>query len=139
MFSFQSRKREQGVQALLVKIANANCEDVANLAPGPRLEDRINLTLAVQVVPLEGTRPLVKHAFPAVTKEICSTGMSLVLDRPLHCENLLIGVNCEGSMRWIKGRFRHQDPIGAGFWMFGLQLLELVPTDELPELSDIKI
>lgn len=139
MFLFQSRRREQAVQALLTKIANANCEEVANLAPGPRLEDRVNVTLAVQVVPLEGSRPLVEHAFPAVTKEICSTGMSLVLDRPLHCEQLLIGVSCEGEMRWIRGRFRHQDPLGAGFWMFGLQLQELVPKEEVRELCELRI
>jgi hypothetical protein len=139
VFLFNSRHKERDVQKLLVQVLNNNCSDVSAMIEGPRVEGRVNLTLAVQVMPLAGGKPVVEQAFAAVTKEFSSTGLSLVVDHPLGHEDWLVGLSWEGRMSYIHGQFRHQDPLGAGFWIVGLQLLEVFPEDRFPDLKRLCI
>jgi hypothetical protein len=99
----------------------------------------VNLTIAVQIVPYEGNRPVLEQAFGAVTKEFSSTGVSLVVNEPFSCEHAIVGLKWDGELFLIKGEFRHQDPLGAGFWVVGLRLLEVVDVHRWPELQELTI
>lgn len=136
---FQCRRKEQEVQGQLVKLLNQNCNEVQSLMDGPRGEGRVNLTIAVYVVPWNHKRPSVELAVAATTRELSTAGLSLVVDRPVTCENVAIGWTFEGSMHFAKGKFRHQDPLGAGFWNVGVKMLEMLALDEWPELQSLQI
>lgn len=134
---FQSRNQQREVQKVLVKLLNQNCNEVLNLLDGPREEGRINLTIAVYVIPWNHKRPNAELAFAATTRELSSSGLSIVVDQPIACERVIIGWAFEGTMWFARGKFRHQDPIGAGFWNAGVELEALISVDDYPELASI--
>jgi hypothetical protein len=136
---FSSRRKQQQVQSQLVKLLNNHCNDVQNLTPGPRCEDRVNLTIPVLIAPWQHKRPSVELAFSATTRELSSSGLSVVVPEPVTCENVVIGWCFEQAMRFAQGKFRHQDPIGAGFWNAGLELIEMLSLDDYPELRELSI
>ena len=139
VFMFGAYRKKMDVQRELVKLLNNHCAELDRLQDGPRDDGRINLTIAVRVVPWGHTRPNVELAFAATTRELSSRGLSIVVDQPITCETVALGWTWEGEMRFARGKVRHQDPIGAGFWNVGIKLVELVLTDDWPELRELKI
>jgi hypothetical protein len=133
------RSKQMEVQRLLTKIMNSNCQAVDALHDGPRGEIRVNLTLPVIVVPMIDDKIELGRSFATVTKEVSSTGMSLVLTDHLCSDNVLLAVEVEQSTKYAKAVVRHQDPLGAGLLQAGVQLVEVVAESDHPELSQFKI
>lgn len=140
MLLLPSRGKERRVQGLLVKIVNSHCSELRNRIEGPRLEGRVNLTLAVQVVPLnERQKPCVDRVFATVTREFSTSGLSIVVEHPIDFDKTLIGITEGGELYFVRGSVRHQDPLGAGFWHVGLKLHEIIARCDLPELAHLSI
>lgn len=133
----RSRTKEHEVQSLILKLANANCSELQALIEGPRLEHRVNLTVVVLVLPVEKGRPVVEQMFAAVTREIATTGLSLVLDEPRAPDEVVLGLRWEGEMHFIRAKAMHLNPMGAGFYQLGLRLLEKVHPADYPELRSL--
>lgn len=136
---FKSNQQRREVQRLLMKIANRNCERVSEVIEGPRLDPRVPLTVAVQVAPLVDGKARVDASFAAVTKECSSMGLSLIVDHPIHHDELILGLNWQGEMTYVRGEYRHQAPLGAGFWVVGLKLVEVLDANDYPRLRELKI
>jgi hypothetical protein len=132
-----TRDKTRAVQSFILKVVNNNCPELAALTEGPRLESRVNLTVAVLVVPVEAGRPLVQEAFTAVTKEFSTTGLALVLDRPWALDEALVGFRWQREMTFIRATAKHLNPIGGGFFQLGLQMTEVVGPDEAPDLHSL--
>jgi hypothetical protein len=129
-----SRNKELAVQSFLVKIVNGNCPRVMALREGPRLEGRVNLTMVLLVVPVENEELRLDRAFTAVSKEFSTTGVALVLDEPLELDEVMLGFRWENEMTWVRGKTRHMEPMGGGFFQFGLRLTEMVAVGDYPQL-----
>ena len=136
---FATRRKQQQVQNQLVKLLNNHCSGVKNCIDGPRGEGRVNLTIPVVMAPWSHKRPSIELAFSATTRELSSNGLSVVVPEPVTCENVVIGWCFEQQMRFAQGKFRHQDPIGAGFWNAGIELIEMLSLEEWPELKQLSI
>ncbi len=132
-----TRNKTRAVQSFILKLVNNNCPELAAMIEGPRLENRVNLTVAVLVVPVEDGKPLVDQTFTAVTKEFCTAGIALVLDQPAALSEALIGFRWQGEMTFIRATAKHLSPIGGGFYQLGLRMTELVPPDEVPNLQPL--
>ena len=132
-----SKKKTIGVQSFILKVVNNSCPELRDQLEGPRLDRRVNLTLAVAVVPLEGQHPRVDRAFTAVTKEFSTSGLSLVLDTPLGLDEILVGFRWEGHLSYVRGKARHLNPIGGGFYQLGIQLTEMAATGDYCELEQV--
>jgi hypothetical protein len=132
-----SRKKEQEVQRFVLKVVNNNCEELESLIEGPRLEGRVRLCVVVLVVPVEKGKPVLHRTFAAVTKEFSSTGISLIVDSPRAPEEMIIGFRWEGAMRFARAEARHLNPMGAGFYQLGVQLVRMIDPDECPELESL--
>jgi hypothetical protein len=137
-FKTKGRKRRE-VGSLLTKILNHNCSEVNNAADGPRTEDRVNLTRAVRIVPYVNGRLVMDASFATVTKELSTSGISVVLKYPVGFDEAVVGVNWEGTMTFIHSFVRHQDPLGAGLWHLGLEFDEIVPAEKYPQLKELRI
>lgn len=132
-----TRRKELGVQSFILKLVNNNCSELQALIEGPRLEHRANLTVAVLVIPIERGRPDVRQTFSAVTKEIATAGLSLVLDEPKAPDEVVLGFRWESAMNFIRARAMHLNPIGAGFYQLGLRMTEMVHVADYPELRSV--
>lgn len=132
-----TRDRKRAVQSFILNVVNNNCPELAALTEGPRLENRVNLTLVVLIVPLEDGRPLVKEAFTAVTKEFSTIGLALVLDGPRALDEVIVGFRWQREMTFIRATARHLNPMGGGFFQLGLQMDEMVHPGDVPELESL--
>ena len=132
-----SRKREQEVQGFICKVVNNNCSELENLIEGPRLEGRVRLSIVVLVIPLENNRPVVERTFAAVTKEFSTSGLALVVNSARAPEESIIGFRWERAMSFVRAEARHLNPMGAGFYHLGLQLIRMVSPSQYPELSAV--
>jgi hypothetical protein len=139
MFRFDSRRNEKRAQALLTRIANHHCSQIACLYEGTREEPRVPLTMAVYVVPCKDGRPQVDLAFACATKEIATRGVALVVDEPVAFDEALLGMNCEQQMWWLHSEVRHVSPLGAGLWQVGLQICKLLDEDDCGPLKHLMI
>lgn len=135
--SIFTRKKEHEVQAFITKLVNNNCVELEALVEGPRLEDRVRLTIVVLVIPVENNRPVLEEAFAAVTKEFSSAGVALVVNEPVAIEHAILGFRFEGAMNFIRATAKHLNPMGAGFYQLGLQLTEKICLGDHPQLQSV--
>jgi hypothetical protein len=132
-----TRDKKRAVQSFILNVVNNNCPELAALVEGPRLENRVNLTVVVLVVPVENDRPLVGKAFTAVTKEFSTTGLAVVLDGPMGLDEAIVGFRWQREMTFIRAATRHLNPMGGGFFQLGLQLTEVVHPSDVPGLESL--
>jgi hypothetical protein len=133
--SLFSRNKKIGVQSFILNLVNNNCPELEALAEGPRLEGRVNLVVAVLVIPVEGGEPLAERAFTAVTKEFSSTGVALVLDEPKGLDEVILGFRWEREISFVRAVAKHLNPMGGGFFQLGLRMTEMVPAGDFPRLE----
>lgn len=132
-----AKKKNREVQSFLTKLVNNNCSDLEALMEGPRLEDRVRLTLVVLVIPVEKGRPVIEKMFAAVSKEFSTNGVALVSNERRVAEDVILGFRWEGAMKFARGEARHLSPMGAGFYQLGVQLSEVVSPGDFAELQSV--
>lgn len=137
--SLFTRNRKTGVRSFILQIINNNCPKLDALVEGPRLESRANLAIPVLVVPVEGKRPSSEKAFTAVTKEFSTTGVALVLQRPVALDEAVLGFRWEREMHFVWSKAKHLSPIGGGFFQLGFQMTEIVHVGDYPELDGMTL
>jgi len=132
-----SKNRTVGVQTFLLKLVNNYCPELRPLFDNRRDETRVPVCVVTLVIPLEKGKPQLDDHFPTVTKEFSTTGVSIILDHPQGLEEVILAFRWESNMTFIKGRARHLNPMGAGFYHLGIELSNVVRVDEYPELEDL--
>ena len=134
-----TKSHEREVQSFLLKVVNNNCQELRALMDGPRAESRVPLVGVVLVVPLVNKQPAMGQAFTAMTKELSTTGMALVLAEPRGLDEVIVGVRWEGEMTYLRAKTRHLNPLGGGFFQLGLQVTSLVHPGDFPQLDSVSI
>ncbi len=135
-----TKSKDLGVQGFILKVVNNNCSELEALVEGPRLEGRVNLVLPVLIIPVEGRRNLLAdETFTATTKEFSTTGIAIVLDRPMGLDEVIVGFRWEGDMTYVRAVAKHLNPMGGGFYQLGLQMTEIVHAGDYRELASMTI
>lgn len=134
-----SRNKQIGVQTFLLRLVNNHCPELGPLFDNRRDETRVPVCVATLVVPLKDGKPSLSEHFPTVTKEFSTTGVSIVLNEPRGLDDVILAFRWESEMTFIKGKARHLNPMGAGFYHLGIQLSTVVRADEYPELGTLYI
>jgi len=137
VFFLQTRKKMVGVQNFVLKLINNNCPELKALIEGPRLEKRVNLSIAVLVVPLVNEKLQICEAFNAVTRELSITGVGIILDQQRTLEEVILGFRLEGDMTFLRATAKHISPIGGGFYHLGLEMIEVVYLSDYPKLEKL--
>ena len=133
------RKKTIDVQSFILKIINNDCPDLKAGIEGPRAESRARLCVVVLIVPVENGEPLLDETFAGVTKELSSTGLALMLHEPKTPDGLIVGFRYDSKLHFIHGKARHLNPMGGGFYQLGIELTEMVETDEYPSLASLSL
>ena len=131
------RRDAMDVQSFMLKVVNNNCEDIEAMAEGPRLENRVRLSVVALVVPLKGNRPIIERTFAVVTKEFSTVGVSLITNHPRALDEVILGFRWEGDMQFVRGKAKHLNPMGAGFYQMGVQLKEMAHPTDYPGLDSL--
>ena len=130
--------KTRAVQTFVLKLVNNNCPELQNLADGPRLETRVNLTIAVMLAPMEKHTPLIDEAVGAVTKEFSTSGMGVVIGKPCSFDRAIVAVRIDADMHYARAKVKHVSPMGAGFYHLGLQLTEMVTPGDYTGLDELR-
>ena len=132
-----SQNKKVGVQSFILKMVNNNCPELKALIEGPRLDRRVNLTVVVVIVPVEHGKPVVNESFTAVTKEFSTSGLAVVLDRPVGLDEVIVGFRFEADRVFIRGKAKHLSQMGGGFHQLGFQLTETLNIGDWSELKSV--
>ena len=132
-----TRNREKEVQGFVLKLVNNNCSEMQALMEGPRLDRRVNLTVVVMLIPLDKNRPQVNRASFVTTKEFSGMGVGLVVNGPQPLEDAVLGFRWETEMKFVRAKAKHLNPLGGGFYQFGVQMNEVLCQGDYPELESI--
>ncbi len=137
--SLFSRKKSFAAESFVLKLVNNSRSCLQAMQEGPRVSSRVNLTLAVAVIPMEKKKPRFDQLFYAVTKEFSSCGMAIITRGPCPLERAIIGIPWENEIQFLLASAKHTLPIGGNFYQLGFELEELIPPSDYPELANVKI
>jgi hypothetical protein len=133
MFSFRKRNTQVDVHKLIRRLIDSSCPNMPPLSGNSRWEDRSNRTIPALLIPLADGEPQLHEAATAVTKNLSSQGLALVLHQPFWAEGVLIGFWHDGAPEFVRGEIRQNAPLGGGFWQLGIELSERLQADSLPD------
>jgi hypothetical protein len=120
MFSFSSRKPKLQLQPFMLRLINRCGASRAMICEDNRLETRTNINLGVLMIPMCGECPEVDAAFTVVTRDISSTGLAVMTDRPLSAEEVLIRLPGDAGMRLVRATVRNCQHLGCGWIVYNL-------------------
>jgi len=130
-------KMEEQARALLARFLNNRCLRQKVAVEENRREARSNLVIGVWIIPLLEGLPIINGAFPAVTKGFTTSGLGIVVDAELSCEELLIVLPVKAHASVFRCKVLDSSPIGAGFRVAGLQVLGLMAESQHPDLEEL--
>jgi len=133
----KKNKVDRSVKSFLVGLLNNNCSDVKSLIEGDRGDQRINLSIVVALIPLENDQPNTDQAHTVVTRDFSSSGVSIILEKPVGFDLAILAFRFDGMMKYFKAEARHLNPMGGGFYSLGFQLLEETYPGDYPALESI--
>ena len=135
--SLFTRKKDTGIHAFVLKVVNNNCPELKAMLEGPRLDQRVNLTVVVAVVPIEDGEIITERAFNVATKEFSANGVALVLSEAIGLDEMILGFRWEGEMVFVRAVAKHLNPIGGGFYQLGVNFTEILHAGDHPELRSV--
>ncbi len=137
MFSFTTRKKHLEVHRLLRRAMDATTPNRPPIEGESRWEERSNRTIPVLLAPYaEGCPCLGEHAI-ALTKDLSSQGVAIVLPQPFRADEVVIGFWLENRPEFLLGRVRQNAPLGGGYWQLGIELTERLDPSPNPATESL--
>ncbi|HID24188.1 MAG TPA: hypothetical protein EYP14_17550 [Planctomycetaceae bacterium] len=126
MFGFLFQKKRDEVRRLLANRMNTRFS--SQFRYGLRKAPRGSFCEVVWVIPYDSVRstPRVEHAFPVVTKDICSEGLSLIHTTPINEERIVVGLEGTVQMHFLLCHREHSTPLGYGYYQIGVHPEEVL-------------
>jgi hypothetical protein len=134
MFCFSSRKPKLELQPFMLRLINRCGAGRATVCEDRRLETRTKINLGVLLIPMCGECPEVDAAFTVVTKDISSTGLAVMTDRPLSAEEVLIRLPGDAGMRLVRATVRNCQQLGCGWIVYNFSVVELLDEKKFPDI-----
>jgi len=135
MFSFRKRSTQAEVHKVTRRLLNSSCPNMPPMSGDSRWEDRSNRTIPVLLSPIADGEIQLDETATAVTKNLSSQGLALVLHQPFWAEGVIIGFWQNGEPEFVRGEIRQNVPLGGGFWQLGIELTQRVAMADMPELE----
>lgn len=137
MYLFSPRKKQLDVQRLLRRAIDRSLPNKTPTRGDHRREGRSNRTLVVQIVPVVNGVLDVAAATAAITKNLSSDGVGLVVTSPPRAKQLVIGFLLDGQPLQLLGRVQNIVALGGGFHQIGVALKEIVKPDAFPQYVEV--
>jgi hypothetical protein len=143
MFSFTRQKREKQLRNFLARAIDLTNPLLPPTDGETRVFDRYNRTIPVLLTPWEKGGPVIGESATAVTKDLSSQGLSVILRQPYRCVDVVVGFWLTESQHlgagtgptFVAGEVRQNVQIGGGYWQLGISFNELLEVSDRPELE----
>jgi hypothetical protein len=130
MFSFSARKKNVDFQRYIRRLIDRTSPNRAGSGCMERYENRHNRIIPALLCPWEHKAPIVSKAVVVLTKDFADRGIGLVLSDAFDAKDVVVGFcHPEATAKeplFFLGAKRTSDPIGGGFWLFGVELIEFM-------------
>jgi hypothetical protein len=129
MFGFGQRKRQRDVKRLLQ--GRINRAVLQRLDDKARNGSRCHVCEVAWVIPC-GARPLrpqYDEVLGCVTRDISEQGLSFIHTEPVTDEWLLLGLEGDVEMFFLRGSVEHCTPLGYGYYQIGVNPQETVDVE----------
>ena len=114
---FKARpKAEEEARSFLLRFLNERCFRHKIAVDEKRTENRASLMMGAWVIPLIDGTPMLSRAYPTVTKDLTTSGLSIVVDRPPFCTEVIVALLVAVDAVLLRCTVLHSRPIGAGFF-----------------------
>ena len=135
MFWLASRHKPFAVHKVIRRLINNSSPNTIPLDGDARWEIRCNRTIPVLLAPYDHDELSVSEAAYALTKNLSSQGLALVLPQPFRAEQVVVGFWSGDDAQFVLGHVRQNVPLGGGFWQLGLEAMELLCAHDSPEFK----
>lgn len=126
MFWFASRSKHLAVHKVIRRLINNSSPNTIPLDGDARWETRCNRTIPVLLAPYDHDELSVSEAAYALTKNLSSQGLALVLQQPFRAEQVVVGFWAGDGAHFVLGHVRQNVPLGGGYWQLGLEAMEML-------------
>jgi hypothetical protein len=99
-----------------------------------RSDSRIDISIVVAIIPVVDGEPQLDRAFATPTKNISSDGISLVVNRNVPEDKLLIGFP-GATLSFVRADVLYRERMALGCSKLGLRMQEMVDTSDFPALA----
>ncbi len=135
MYSFDKRKDQLDVHKFMRRIIDTSTPVPS--AVDQRWEGRSLRAMPVLICPVQDGTPIVDEATFALTENLSSDGVSIVLPSELAAYRVVVGFWVESRVELVLGQVKRQAPLGGGFWRLGVQLLEQANRGSFPAWNEL--
>ena len=135
MLWFQNRDKHFAVNRVIRRLINSSTPNAIPLRGESRWELRSNRTMPVLLVPYDNDELAIGEQAYALTKNLSSQGLALVLHQPLRADKVVVGIWSGDEPHFFAGEVRQSIPLGGGFWQIGVETTELLLVAQVPELQ----
>ncbi len=139
MFGFLLKRKQDEARRVLARQQNLMFGQ--QVRTGPRVETRGGYMQPAWVIPICPSTDVPKYsrAFPAMTRDISSQGLSIIHSGRIDATELLIGLPAQDDVTFLRFEVVHETQLGCGFRQYGLHVRELseVPPDFLRDLREM--
>ena len=137
MFLFGTRNRQLEVHKLMRRALDKSSPNLPRWEGESRWESRSNRTIPVLLIPYAEGELSVPEMTTALTKNLSSQGLALVLHQPFRADQVVVGFWGDGEPDFLLGKVRQNVPLGGGFWQLGLELTERLCPADCPALQPL--
>jgi hypothetical protein len=143
VFSFTKRKQRVEIAAYLRRICDGTAPNNGLTDRLERTENRYNRTLPAVVWLWQDDKPTAADKFDVcVTKDITDHGVGLILTTPLANREVVVCLRssdrADAEPWFFLGRVVRGKAIGGGFWITGVELVELLNRDRPGIIEDLR-
>ena len=129
---FKQRQKKQEVWKCLRRLMDNNAARALSIT-NTRNFTRTSICRSVLLQPYTEDGEVACEAIFAVTRDLCDDGISIITRQPLDCPSILCAFWHEVPV-FISGDVRVCQGLGGGYWIVGVQFIEVVPIANSPEL-----
>jgi hypothetical protein len=134
MLWFKTRDRQVEIHRVIRRLINTSTPNRVPLQGESRWESRSNRTIPVLLVPYDHNELSASEVVYALTKNLSSQGLALVLHQPLRAEQVVVGIWSNAQAHFVSGKVRQTVVLGGGFWQLGVEMTDLLCVAHMREL-----
>jgi hypothetical protein len=137
MFSFNSQKKLVELQKYVRRLCDRTTAELSPLEGESRSDSRHYRVIPTILSPWEDDGPVLHESAFVLTKDVSERGVGLVLEQPFRAERVVLGfwLPHEDHPDFFLGDIRQNSPIGGGFWVIGIELVDVATPAETKALQ----
>ncbi len=137
MYTFTERNNQADVQKFLCRLADRAASKRFSERDERRDDSRTGYSMPVYIARWDGDCFSRDEATIALSRDISSQGIAVVVVGPFHAERLMLAFWVESRPHFALGAVQSDQPIGGGYRRLGIKLVELLEVGDHPCLEEL--